>query len=928
MRFAPQPRWILVALAALALLAPQACGPIDTNPPPVADGVSVRIVVEGLGRVTYGANFACTDDCTWKLPADEAAALGTAAGVGQVFVAWDGPCPAALNSSCERVFAEGDVVTARFAPHALRLAIGGDGEGVFRIVGGPVVAECDADCGIALDQPLALAITHDPQGSARTTLGPWTGACAASALANYCLVSVSGATDVGKTWRHPPLANPDPSDPDDPAYRAVAGTPLVLPAPGVLANDEDTPGDVLTAELLTGVAHGTLELRADGGFTYAAPIAYVGTDAFTYRARDAIGNVSGPATVTITVVAPPPAVLGIVVTPDAATLVVGDDLALDATVQTVGGAPDGVDWSSSDDAVATVDDAGLVAAVAPGPATITATSVFDAAVSASAAITVVPVPAVVSVTVDPDDATLLVGDDLQLTAVVDAVGGADDAVTWTSDDEDVATVDDTGLVTAVAVGVATITATSDFDPTVAGTATITVVPVPAVVSVTVAPATAQIVEGATAQLTATVVTVGGADDAVTWTSDDEAVATVDAAGLVTAVAAGTATITATSDFDDTISDSAAITVVAPAIGGISVTPGTNSLQTIPPGNTVTLTASFSGVVGSPSLALTWGSSNTAVATVAPATATTALVTAAGPGSATITATSVAFPAVSGSAGVTVIQPAIGSITVTPANSTLNADPPGNTVTLTATISGVVGTPSLALTWGSSNTAVATVAPATATTALVTAAGPGSATITATSVFDPTVSGSAGIDVPAPSIGGVVVTPAAATLEAGEDTTLTASFTDVVGSPDLTLTWASSATGVATVAPSGPTTAVVSAIAAGDATVTATSVAFPAVSDDAAITVVPVPEVVSVTVTPDDETLQVGADVQLTAIVVAVGGADESVTWTSDDETVATVDATGLVLAQAPGTATITATSDFDPTVSGSATVTVEEAAGP
>ena len=83
----------------------------------------------------------------------------------------------------------------------------------------------------------------------------------------------------------------------------------------------------------------------------------------------------------------------------------------------------------------------------------------------------------------------------------------------------------------------------------------------AVTSVDVSPATASIAVGATAQLTATVAPAA-ASSAVTWSTSDGSVATVDAAGLVTGVVAGTATITATSVADGAKTDTAAITVTA------------------------------------------------------------------------------------------------------------------------------------------------------------------------------------------------------------------------------------------------------------------------------------------------------------------------------------------------------------------------------
>lgn len=84
----------------------------------------------------------------------------------------------------------------------------------------------------------------------------------------------------------------------------------------------------------------------------------------------------------------------------------------------------------------------------------------------------------------------------------------------------------------------------------------------AVTGVTVAPTTASIVEGSTQQLNATIAPANATNQAVTWTSSDEDVATVNANGLVTAIGAGTATITATTG-DGSKTATSVITVTAP-----------------------------------------------------------------------------------------------------------------------------------------------------------------------------------------------------------------------------------------------------------------------------------------------------------------------------------------------------------------------------
>src|ERR1035437_8713396 len=109
-----------------------------------------------------------------------------------------------------------------------------------------------------------------------------------------------------------------------------------------------------------------------------------------------------------------------------------------------------------------------------------------------------PVP-VATVTAAPSSQSLFVGGTQQLTATtLDATGATltGRTITWTTSDATKATVNSTGLVTAVAVGTATITATSEGK---SGTAAVTVAPVP-VATVTVAPASPTVIVGSTQQL--------------------------------------------------------------------------------------------------------------------------------------------------------------------------------------------------------------------------------------------------------------------------------------------------------------------------------------------------------------------------------------------------------------------------------------------
>src|SRR5206468_2553181 len=80
-------------------------------------------------------------------------------------------------------------------------------------------------------------------------------------------------------------------------------TTLRVTAPGVLANDTDVDGDPLTAILVNGPAHGTLNLSSDGSFTYTPALNYNGPDSFTYKAND--GQADSPTTATVSITVTP-----------------------------------------------------------------------------------------------------------------------------------------------------------------------------------------------------------------------------------------------------------------------------------------------------------------------------------------------------------------------------------------------------------------------------------------------------------------------------------------------------------------------------------------------------------------------------------------------------------------------------------------------
>ncbi|MCL1875767.1 MAG: Ig-like domain-containing protein [Synergistaceae bacterium] len=168
---------------------------------------------------------------------------------------------------------------------------------------------------------------------------------------------------------------------------------------------------------------------------------------------------------------------------------------------------------------------------------------------------------VTKVTVAPKTLTINEGETGTISVTLEPDDADNKIVNWSSSNETVATVVN-GVVTGLSAGNATITASSDSNPDIADSCTITVAIIP-VSSVTVTPKTASILVNGTVSLSVDVLPANAADKDVTWSSSNNAAATVNASGVVTGVSAGTARITASSDSNPNIADTCVVTVTTP-----------------------------------------------------------------------------------------------------------------------------------------------------------------------------------------------------------------------------------------------------------------------------------------------------------------------------------------------------------------------------
>ena len=325
-------------------------------------------------------------------------------------------------------------------------------------------------------------------------------------------------------------------------------------------------------------------------------------------------------------------VTGLSVTPETSTLILGDadtgndTVTIIPTIEPDDATDQTVSYESSDPSAATVDENGVVTAVKRGTATITVTTT-DGGYTDTCFITVEQ--RVTGVSVTPETSTLVLGDadtsndTVSVSATVSPADANDKTFTWESSDPAVATVDASGVVTAVGGGSATITATTTDG---GHTDECAIAVERRVTGVTLPSDYVWMTHHDTLTLTATVLPDDATYSGVTWSSDNTAVVKVDTNGKLTAVDVGHATITATAGGQ---SDSCVVVVTAKRVAGVRLN---EYAKTLAPGDSFTLKATILPQDAT-SRNITWASSDGSVATVN----RRGKVTAVGIGTATISA---------------------------------------------------------------------------------------------------------------------------------------------------------------------------------------------------------------------------------------------------------------------------------------------------
>lgn len=241
------------------------------------------------------------------------------------------------------------------------------------------------------------------------------------------------------------------------------------------------------------------------------------------------------------------------------TINVGNTIALKANINPDVASDKTVEWTSSDTSVATVDKDGVVRGVKTGSTTITAKT-NDGGFEASCTLNVIN--AVKGITVSDTRIALYPNKTKQLKASVTPADADNPNVVWKSNDDEVATVSETGLVTAKMPGMATITVKS-VDGEYTATCTVTVGK--HVSSIILSDTELTMPAGTSETLYATVMPLAAFNKTVTWVSTNPKVATVDEDGNVKALKAGTTTVIAYCE-DGDVTASCIVTVTNSATG--------------------------------------------------------------------------------------------------------------------------------------------------------------------------------------------------------------------------------------------------------------------------------------------------------------------------------------------------------------------------
>lgn len=549
---------------------------------------------------------------------------------------------------------------------------------------------------------------------------------------------------------------------------------------------------------------------------------------------------------------------------------VGDSLTLVATVSPADATNKLVRWTS-DSAIASVTSEGVVTANKSGVAIITATTV-DGEYTAECKLNLLQ--RATSVTVDKSEVKFNRGETYQLNAAVLPEDCYNKAYTWSSADENIATVDNTGLVTGIAPGEVILTCTSVESGV---TATVKVTVHEPVTEISFIEAEYTLYTPQSAKLEPVFTPANASDKSLSWESSDNEILTVAEDGTVKALKKGEVTLTATSN-DTGVKAECKVTVLT----GVEEILTESDSYSLYENTSLKINYSFNPAeVDTPDVK--FESSNETVFTVD----AEGVVNGIAPGKAELTITSVQNPEAVKKVEIVVTR-AVTDITLDANEKQVFV---GESFTLTATVTPDDATDKSVL-WSSSDESVATVEDG-----VVTVLSRGNCEIVATTV-DGGLEAKCTLEaIQLPE--GVVTDKDEYTAYVGTAITIEAAILPE-NTNDTTLGWSSSDETVATVEDG-----VVTPLKAGTCEITAKSVKD-GVEKTVRLTVIQLAEEIRFYCRVPD--LRIGERLRVFATILPEDTTDKSFNWSSADESIATIDEYGVITAVSGGEVQIIATS--------------------
>lgn len=231
-------------------------------------------------------------------------------------------------------------------------------------------------------------------------------------------------------------------------------------------------------------------------------------------------------------------------------------------------------WESSNESVATVNQYGEISAVSSGTADIIVSSVKNPEVKAICTVSVYE--HTTGVNISDENIVVSINETKQLTANTLPLGTSDNQIIWSSDNAEVASVDEVGNIKGLQTGHCVIKATS-VDGGFEAQCNVTVVQLAEAIKIN--KESTSLVVGNTETLTANILPDNTTDKTILWSSSNSNVATVDANGMVTANKAGECTITAKALSNPNVKATCDVTVIQP-VTGITLSESTYTLKAI------------------------------------------------------------------------------------------------------------------------------------------------------------------------------------------------------------------------------------------------------------------------------------------------------------------------------------------------------------